>query len=121
MSILEVKITVKTVGTGRQKRHHPVCSPDPLAVHGADRKIHWKVQTKGWRFHLLSKDEPIQIKGRQRKEQFPSPPLFTADGRHGYLGDINSKVEQFSYTVHLIHESGARVSFDPRIDNQNGD
>jgi hypothetical protein len=120
MSTVEVKIWVKTEGTGRNKRHTHVCKPNPVPVNGPDRKLHWKVMSKGWCFDLLSQHQPLQILGRGRRQQFPNPPLFTADGKHAYLGDLNGDVKEFKYKVYLVHESGSRLVFDPKISNRNG-
>ncbi|MFO0204543.1 MAG: hypothetical protein ACK54L_00045, partial [Betaproteobacteria bacterium] len=78
------------------------------------------VVTKGWRFHLLDRKQPIQVSGKKAKTQFPHPPVFTADGRQGFLQDRNGKVEEFSYTVRLVHVSGAELAFDPGLSNRNG-
>lgn len=115
-----VKIAITQIKRKADGTYSYVCKPDPAVVKGKDRTLHWTVVTKGWRFHLLDRKPPIVLKGKKAKTQFPHPPVFTADGRQGFLSDRNGKVEEFSYTVRLVHVSGVELTFDPGISNRNG-
>jgi hypothetical protein len=115
-----VKIAITQIKRKADGTYSYVCKPDPAVVKGKDRTLHWTVVTKGWRFHLLGRKQPIQVSGKKAKTQFPHPPVFAADGRQGFLQDRNGKVEEFSYTVRLVHVSGAELAFDPGLSNRNG-
>ena len=115
-----VKIAITQIKRKADGTYSYVCKPDPAIVKGKDRTLHWTIVTRGWRFDLLDRKQPIQVSGKKAKTQFPHPPVFTADGRQGFLQDRNGKVEDFSYTVRLVHVSGDKLAFDPGLSNRNG-